>query len=495
MNILLIFPKVPVEQADFCPLGILYIASVLKEKNSVRVIDDHLERNNLSTLLNKISQFNPDMIGVSCNTLQVKETYSLADAIKVKFEGVKIVVGGPHPTIAPEEMLSQSQSIDFCVIGEGEQTILELVDCISNGGDLANVAGIAFRKEETIVRTKPRGLIHNLDSIPFPAYELVDPTQYYSYPVMACLPSRGCPFSCIFCSNPVFGKTYRQRSAENIVSEVETVINKYQCKGIGFHSDIFNLDPEFVMLLCDELIKRGVNKRTKWYCEARVNKKLLSWELLEKMKQAGCGLISFGIESGNQRILNNIKKAITLDEVWRAIELTKRVGIKTRALLMIGNLGENVETVFDSITLARKLSCDSTQFSICTPYPGSVFYNIAQENNWIETKDYSLYTERNPTIHIEDLSAAQLGALKNVADFVMLIKGNDLDIYSSALLSEKVDRSRKISGLSKVIDRLVHAKYPLKTLFYLARYILYKSKERFEYNYSGESDAKGSANH
>ena len=480
MNILLIFPKMPVEGADFPPLGILYIASVLKEKNNIQIIDDHLERNGLQNLLDKVEQFNPNVIGISCNTLQVKETYLLANAIKSKLNGVKIVVGGPHPTIKPEEMLSECHSLDFCVLGEGEQTILELADSISNNGNVADVAGIAFRSEKKVIRTRPRDPIQDLDSLPFPAYELVDPRQYHSYPIMTCLPFRGCPFRCTFCSNPVFGRSYRQRSVENIVSEIELAINRYHCKGIGFHSDTFNLYPKSVMRLCEELIKRGINKKIRWYCEARVNKKLLSLDLLMKMREAGCSLISFGIESGNRRILKKIEKEITIEEILRAVQLTKKVGIKTRAFFMIGNLGENVQTVFDSITLARKLSCDSTQFAICTPYPGSLFYEIAERNNWIETKDYSLYTERDPTIHIEDLSHSQLGSLKNVADFVMLLKGNDLDIYHSSLLSREEKKGKRISGLKKIIDRLVQIKYPVKTLLYLIKYAFYKSEENLE---------------
>lgn len=476
MKTMLIFPYVGEDVSiDEPPLGILYLASVLRQETEVKVVDAHVDRLRPQALMGPISDMQPDIIGISCNTLQVTETYSIARTIKERYPHIKVVVGGPHPSIKAEEMLQACEEIDIAVVGEGEATIKALVRCIQEGSPLSEVPGLVYRDTGRLVATPKREFIGDLDEVPFPSHDMNEPlTRYKLFPIVGVLPSRGCPFHCLYCSNPVWGRSNRRRSAKNIADEVEFLVNTYGVRGIDFHDDIFNLNPKDVLSLCDELINRGLNKKVAWACEARVNRKLVSKELLDKMREAGCRLISFGIESGNQKILENIRKKITLEEVERAVSLTKEAGIAVRGFFMIGNWGEDVSTVFDTIRFSKKLGVDAAQFTIATPFPGSDYYEIIKGQGTILNEDYARYTEREAHIETEWLSRKQLFALKNLADFESLLNGNNLDIFS--LLLDRPDKKRIfLESAMKVIKRFFETKYRLSSLIYLLKFRLSRS--------------------
>ncbi len=424
MKILLINPWTSESfrsQTTVPPLGILYIGAVLRDRYELKFIDmdaDHYTAKEFEFIL---ANFKPDIAGITCNILQVPEVFRIASQIKTARPRTVTIVGGPAPSAQPVEILSSCESVDIAVIGEGEETILELLNLVETKDDLSIVKGIAYRdiSRGQILRTPPRSYIDNLETLPFPAHHLNMPmSRYKCYPMAAVISSRGCPFRCLFCSNPVWRRTNRRRSVENVLKEINWLVEDFGVKEVDFHDDTFNLNTKFVEDLCDRLIETQLHKTISWRAECRVDNQLISEPLLMRMKESGCWLISFGIESGNSKILGDAKKGISLQEVEEAVKLCKKVGISTRGFFMIGHIGENYETAFDTILFAQKLNQRINQFHLLTPYPGSGYYEIAKKNGWIEENDYGKYDGYSAaTIRTERLQPITLQGLRDFAEF------------------------------------------------------------------------------
>ncbi|MDI6814528.1 MAG: radical SAM protein [Dehalococcoidales bacterium] len=242
-----------------------------------------------------------------------------------------------------------------------------------------------------MVKSTPmRPLIADLDSLPFPAYHLLPLHRYKPHPphgrrlpFMAMLTSRGCPYNCTFCSKPIFGRKFRSQSPQRIASEVEYLEGKFKIKEIAFYDDIFTLDKKRIAELAEEFNKRGLS--IPWTCETRVD--LVTEELLKEMKQAGCYMIAYGIESGNQTILNSLRKKITIEQVKETVKATRDVGIQSIGYFMLGSPGETPLTIRQTIDFANYLPLDFAQFSVTIPFPGTDLYNLYLEQgsgneNW-----------------------------------------------------------------------------------------------------------------
>lgn len=308
-----------------------------------------------------------------------------------------ICIGGPHPTIFPEEVVSDPD-IDFVVLGEGELSFLELVKSLMTHEDFENVPGIGFSKRGSVVINPPRLPIENLDLLPFPARHLLPMDVhigfnflYYGKPATTMIASRGCPFNCSFCQptlRKIFGRKSRRRSPENVVDEIEYLIKKYDIKLIIFHDDTFTLNRKWVMDVCDEIIKR--NLKIKWICNSRAD--TLDERLLKKLKEAGCVELRIGVESGNQWILDNIlKKGITINQVRDTFKLIRKCGFKRAwAFFMVGSPGETRDMIQDSIRLAREIKPTHVNISITLPLPGTELWNIAGKYGSFD-KDWSKY--------------------------------------------------------------------------------------------------------
>ena len=301
----------------FPPLGLGYIASYLKQQGiSVEIVDCTFIKQ--EEALRKIINSKPRIIGIQSMYSMKEKSLELAELLKAHCE--LLVAGGALPTTEPEAFL---ENFDVAVIGEGEQTMLELVNQFIKDGDLSQVKGIAYREKSTgqIKRTPQRGLNGDLNTFPSPSRELFDNDaykEYYSkkfgYTTTAIMTSRGCPFSCDFCSKPVFGNEFRARTAVHVADEIEEVISLGYSR-IWFADDCFTLDRSFLIGICDEIIKRGL--KIGWECLSRVD--TLDSETADKMKQAGCIRMFFGIESGNDSILTLMKKQITTKQVYKAL--------------------------------------------------------------------------------------------------------------------------------------------------------------------------------
>lgn len=228
--------------------------------------------------------------------------------------------------------------------------------------------------------------------------------------------SRGCPYNCIFCTKSVWGKTVRFRSPDNIVDEVEMLHRKFGIDEVFFQDDTMNINRGWFFSVCNELIRRGLHKEMAFKAPFRVNSNLLDAELLAKAKEAGFWIIFYGVESGNQRVLDTIKKGTTIEEIKRAFALTHAAGIRTIAAFMIGNVGDTRESINDSIALAREIRPSVRGFSIATPLPGTEFYQIAKEKGWIHTEDYRNYSQFSSVCRNEHLTSEEITMLTNKAN-------------------------------------------------------------------------------
>lgn len=382
VKILLINPPSGIEN-PLLPLGLGYIAAVLeKNKIPVDVLDADALKMSDKEIKRKISEIRPEIVGITMMTATFYASQKVIKIIREVLPKAVIISGGAHPSALSEETLKEIPELDIVVRGEGEATILELVEALENKKNLNNVKGICYRENEKVVCTLPQSPIENLDSIPYPARNKF-PLKYYKThppygkknPYMHLITSRGCPFNCAFCSKAVFGRKLRMRSAGNIVNEIEELIKKYNVKEIKFYDDDFTLNMKRAEEICDEILKRGV--KIPWSCTTRVD--LVNEKLLKKMKKAGCWLISYGAESASQDLLNTINKGITIDQIRQAFKWTKKAGIRTLAYFMIGLPGETKESIEKSIKFAKELNSDFINWSLTTIFPKTQLKEIVRE--------------------------------------------------------------------------------------------------------------------
>jgi anaerobic magnesium-protoporphyrin IX monomethyl ester cyclase len=376
----------------FPPLGLGYIAAYLKQKGiSVEIVDCTFIKQ--EEALRKIIDSKPKIIGIQSMYSMKEKSLELAKVLRAHCE--LLVAGGALPTTEPETFL---ENFDIAVVGEGEQTMLEIVNQFKIGGDYSQVKGIVYRGKETgqIKKTPPRDLKQDLNTFPNPSRELFNNNAYkkyyskkFGYTTTAIMSSRGCPFSCDFCSKPVFGNTFRARVASNVADEIEEVISLGYSR-IWFADDCFTLDRERLIGICDEIINRGL--KIGWECLSRVD--TLDPESVDKMKQAGCLRMFFGIESGNDSVLALMKKQITTKQVLKALFLCNDGGIKAGAFFIVGYPGENDKTVLETIKFASSLPLDYLSFTLPYPIPGTPLYERLNgeliSDEWEEPKNINL---------------------------------------------------------------------------------------------------------
>jgi len=396
-DILLVYPPYTYPKKS-PPLGLAYIASVLERVGySVKIVDMSPIGINYSDLAKIFDRIRPQIVGISFMTSQFCEALKASKVAKCANPAIPVIVGGPHVSALPEEVLS-NDSIDFVVIGEGEDTMVELVsELLNDTREFGEIAGIAYKEGKTnrIVKTPSRKFIKDLDSIPFPAWHLL-PVEKYSITGIGTdtsalglniLSSRGCPNHCIFCdSHTVFGRCFRGRSAKNIFDEIIYLRDKYKISQFDFADDTMTISRERLYEFCALLLGEGPCIR--WMCNARVN--TVDLEMLDLMKKAGCARVDFGVESCVESVLRVIKKGITLEQVRSAHKLANQLGLKTTSFFMVGNIGEDLDSVKKSIEMASEFA-ENISVSVATPFPGTELYRIAKSNRWIRITDWSRY--------------------------------------------------------------------------------------------------------
>ncbi|HUK86012.1 MAG TPA: radical SAM protein [Candidatus Acidoferrum sp.] len=378
----------------FPPLGLGYIAAALK-KNGVEVDLIDCTFLQFNEAVERVTRSKAQIVGFYSMFSMKKTTMELVAAIKNSQNNRSLfVVGGPLPSWSPESFIG---AFDVVAIGEGEKTMVELSKCVEQGIGFSGVNGLVYKEGEHIVHTEPRKFIENLDSLAFPSRELFDNQAYkdyyldkFGYSTSAMITSRGCPFSCDFCSRPIFGAEMRSRTVANIVDEVEEIAALGYDR-VWFSDDCFTLNRQHVLAVCSELVRRKVN--IGWECLSRVD--TMDEEVAKGMKRAGCLRVFFGIESGNDSVLGLMNKHITTSQARKAVCAAKAAGLKTGAFFIIGYPGESDKTVLDTVRFASGLPLDYLSFTLPYPIPGTPLYERVKDKgvaieDWEEPKNYRL---------------------------------------------------------------------------------------------------------
>jgi len=370
------------------PLGIAWLAAVLRQNGfcDVYLIDSVINKYSNEQIVEIIKDKGADVIGLSFGTQNRFYAFDLARELKRNFKEVPIVAGGAHPTLTADDILTNIKDIDIVVRGEGEISVVNLIKAIDNKEGLLSVKGVSFRAPSgTVVHNPVQESIQDLDSIPLPARDLL-PIEKYQQTIpltnkicTSIISSRGCPYNCVYCStSEQWGHKIRHRSANNVVNEIEFLMKSYQLDGVGFFDDVLTMDKARVIAICREIINRKLN--IAWWCEVRAN--TIDKEILRWMKAAGCEHISMAIESGSDRILKIIKKAITVEQGIAAAKLIKRAGIKLKIFFMHGLPGETQEDIKKTVFLSRYLldtvGVDEATQNVTLIYPGTELERMAK---------------------------------------------------------------------------------------------------------------------
>ncbi|UCG19857.1 MAG: cobalamin-dependent protein [Deltaproteobacteria bacterium] len=385
------------------PLGLAYMAALLTESNyEVNIIDLNAGQDQQF-----IPDDNCDLVGITLDTSRYYKGMKYARTLKSK--GTKVVVGGPHASFMADEILG-SGSADFVVRGEGEHTMLELVTALTEGGNLEEIRGLSYLSDNQVIHNADRTYSDDLDTLPFPARHLLDMDKYRTSKlgtrsITSILTSRGCPYQCSFCaSSKLAGTSWRARSVESIIEEIQFVKDTYGYRAFAFVDDNFTLNPQRVIDLCKEISKRGWDIH--WWCFSRVDTIVRNPEMVSLMYEAGCRSTYIGIESRNQETLDSYNKKISAEISREAISILKDNKIEMTASFIIGALNENKEMVEDTLRFAKSLNPNTVSFTILTPYPGTDLFEQVKDR--IITFDWRKYDGIHSVIRLKHFKPMQL---------------------------------------------------------------------------------------
>ncbi len=408
----LFIEKDPVEKkimTPYFPLGLMYLASVLRENGYEVELFDCTFRKDFDDFENYMKTKKPKLVGIT-SLITIRRNALLIADIAHRY-GAKVILGGPDPTALPERYLfykgeKNEFPVDVVVFDEGEITMLELANFYFKKGDypddIREIKGLRLRGYNgKAIATGNRDLIQNLDSIPFPARDLVDMDDYrkawrkkHGYWSLTIINSRGCPYHCSWCQKAVFGRRYRIRSPQNSAEEMKLLKEIYSPDFIRVVDDITGVQKNWVLNWSEEVIKRDAV--IPFECLTRVN--LASEDMLKALKNMGCEKIYFGAESGSQKVLNAMEKGITVEQIYKASELCKKLGIKTYFFMMVGYPSEDIEDIKLSVKLLRETLPDEFSTTIAYPLPGTKFYEQVRDRLMFESQDWMLdwdYTAEN----------------------------------------------------------------------------------------------------
>ncbi len=393
------------------PLGLMYIAAVLEKVGiGVEILDTFMTEPSFlkhgevtevgmseKRIREEIRKRKPDIVGISNPfTCQSENAVKVADIAKDIDPSILTVVGGPHTTVVPLGFLEEAKSVDIAVVGEGEYAMLDIAQLSEGNKKMADVQGIAYRRNGRPTLSANRPFITDLDKLPYPAYHLVDMEQYlnpkgieyrsFKDRAISMITSRGCPFNCNFCSVHLhMGKLFRAHSASYVIEHIQFVIEKYRVKTIFFEDDNLTLDQKRFEAICDSIIEKNV--KFKWETPNGIRADYMTEDLLGKMRKAGCNSIIFAIESGDQWVLDNIiDKSLKLEDAIKVAKMCKKLGLPASAFYIIGFPGEKKENMMKTVNLALKLKRDydlGMLLHIATPLYGTRLYEECKDKNFI----------------------------------------------------------------------------------------------------------------
>lgn len=376
------------------PIALCQLAAIgRKQGHDVHLIDAYAEKIRFQDLIRMIIEYSPDLIALSLWTNTFKAELESANEIKKNIPNAKIIVGGPHLDLYAVETMEAYPLIDYCVIGEGEETFEELLQALPNKDGLHKINGLFFRKSGEIIRNSSRSYIKNLDGIPFPAIDLLDLSKYYSimaknkYPIYM-LSSRGCPFKCFYCVDQQFGRSVRFYSTSYVINYMKWLVNDLHVNEIHFYDDTFTINKERTLEICRMIQEQGLSG-IPWTIRTRVD--TIDEDILHALWESGCYRIGYGVESGNQGIMNMMNRKTTIEGIRRTFTLTRKYPFEIVANFMIGYLGESKATYKDTVNFALQLDPDFVHFSITQVEPNSELYRQALELNLIKSDEWKNY--------------------------------------------------------------------------------------------------------
>ena len=430
------------QPAGNLPIGLMYIAAVLdKAGYKTEILDAFMadcsfQKNDATfyvgmpykQITDEIRARKPDIVGIAGPfTCQIENSLKVSDITKEVDSSILTVVGGPHVTTVPKGFLEEAKNVDIAVIGEGEYTMLDIARYFEGSKRLNEIQGIAYRQDGNVMVNQPRPFIENLDELPYPAYHLVDMEQYLSPKkigyrsfkdrAISMVTSRGCPFNCCFCAVHLhMGRGFRAHSASYVLNHIQYVVEKFKVKNIFFEDDNLTLDLARFEAICDGII--ASKTKIGWETPNGVRADCLNLNLLKKMKQSGCQSLFFGIESGDQHILDNvIDKRLDLNRVVEVAKICKDIGLKTGAFYIIGFPGEKKENMQKTVDFALKLKRNydvGMHLFIATPSYGTRLYEHCKKKGYIqENLSWNAFAEARqpkgmPLISTEDFTPPEV---------------------------------------------------------------------------------------
>jgi len=398
------------------PFFLAYTTAILEEQQiPCRLVDGIAERISLDEFHRRINEFQPNLVVLEVSTPSMDVDLEVAARVKRDLPGSFIVFVGPNVEMYQPEFLDRASHADACAIGEYEYTVRDLVHALAAGEDLGSVPGMIYRDAQgRPATTGRRALIENLDELPWPARHHLPMIKYHDIPGYIPTPSlqmwasRGCPYQCIFCAWPqiMYGShKYRVRDPKDVVAEIDWCRKVYGFRSFYFDDDTFNIGKKRILELCEHIQAAGL--KMPWGVMARADQS--DRETLEAMKRAGLKSIKYGVESASQELVDACKKNLDLSRVEETVRITRELGIFVHLTFTFGLPGENWDTVRKTIRFAKRMSPDTLQFSIVTPFPGSSYYEELDRQGRLLTKDWNLYDGYNHAVfHTDQMSARDL---------------------------------------------------------------------------------------
>lgn len=473
MKVLLIQPPYTILKTEsrFCqpPLGLAYLAAVLDKEHdvlildcvaegfkNVNILDKDFKRYGLSEdkIKRSIQEINPDVVGISnLFTAQTEEAHRICRITKEVDPSIVTIMGGAHPSAMPELTLRDS-NVDFATIGEGESTLKHLLETIEKGKDVNHIHGVAYRNNNRVLVNMKDGFIDDLDSLSFPLWKKFPLKKYFTIntphganikrsPFLPVITSRGCPNHCTFCSvHNIWGRKFRKRSAENVLSELEYIVSEFGVKEILFEDDNLTLDKERAKTIFKGII--DMNFDLTWSTPNGLSLMTLDDELLELMKKSGCHSISLAIESGDKRVLREIiKKSVNLERVETVLKKAKQLGLETSVFFVVGMPGERKEELERTFRMARNLPVDHINFFFATPLPGTELFDICVKEHLIdESLDFRKFKSNLPVFSTKEI---------NISDLNSLVRRQKVLFHTKRALMHPIEYSGKIT--KRLIER------------------------------------------
>lgn len=405
--------------------GIACLSGFLIEKGiDVSLIDCQFLESMEEGLPEEIKRQKPDLIGISCFTPTYSDAIYTANLCRKIAPDVKIVLGGAHPSLYPEDTLKENASVDFVVFGEGEYTLYELISSIQSGEkDFSDIKGLGYRLNGSIVINGKRGFINELDDLPIPAYDIfplakykIQITSYKRLPTYTMVASRGCPYSCTFCQVKQFlGIRMRYKSPHKLIEEIKFLKENFNARGIMFQDSTFTFDWNWVKEFCGLMISEKMDMT--WMCFTRADR--VNEEILSLMKKAGCYGMSYGVESANQKSLDLLKKNVKVEKIVESVELSLKMGFFVTTTYIMGIPGEDEADVRNTINLANKLATHIAHFYLPIPYPESEMFFQCKEDGGIRPvlkwEDFNMFDDEHPVYVNPRIGARRMKELKKFA--------------------------------------------------------------------------------